>query len=364
MKKILICLFAFGSLLCGSCSDWLEVYPKNEQITANYWKAKEDVEAVLASGYSSLRACTRTLVDWGELRGASIYAYSDTKKQKLQNFQITASDALCSWASIYKILNMANSVIKYAPEVQAKDKTYMEVTMNSHLSEAYFLRGLCHFYLVRNFKEAPIVTEPYVDDSAPYDIAKSSEEDIIAQIKSDIQTALDSGAAKEFFEDDQWEGASKGRATKWALYALMADVCLWSEDYDDCIEYANQLINATATRRPVFMAVPEQWITIFTQGNSNESIFETIGTKRILPNQEKTKGPHLLTTLHSALPHHIYIQKPCAKIYIMKVSRMALVILPLPYVLNGEHMQTWMQQEQQIKNSIASGNTKDRNIRI
>ena len=31
MKKILICLFAFGSLLCGSCSDWLEVYPKNEQ---------------------------------------------------------------------------------------------------------------------------------------------------------------------------------------------------------------------------------------------------------------------------------------------------------------------------------------------
>lgn len=62
MKKILICLFAFGSLLCGSCSDWLEVYPKNEQITANYWKAKEDVEAVLASGYSSLRACTRTLV--------------------------------------------------------------------------------------------------------------------------------------------------------------------------------------------------------------------------------------------------------------------------------------------------------------
>ena len=115
-------------------------------------------------------------------------------------------------------------------EVQAKDKTYMEDTMNSHLSEAYFLRGLCHFYLVRNFKEAPIVTEPYVDDSAPYDIAKSSEEDIIAQIKSDIQTALDSGAAKEFFEDDQWEGASKGRATKWALYALMADVCLWSED--------------------------------------------------------------------------------------------------------------------------------------
>lgn len=96
MKKILICLFAFGSLLCGSCSDWLEVYPKNEQITANYWKAKEDVEAVLASGYSSLRACTRTLVDWGELRGASIYAYSDTKKTK--NYRTSRLQLLMPYA--------------------------------------------------------------------------------------------------------------------------------------------------------------------------------------------------------------------------------------------------------------------------
>ena len=39
MKKILICLFAFGSLLCGSCRDWLEVYPKNEEITAYFWES-------------------------------------------------------------------------------------------------------------------------------------------------------------------------------------------------------------------------------------------------------------------------------------------------------------------------------------
>ena len=105
-----------------------------------------------------MRACTRTLVDWGELRGASIYAYSDTKKQKLQNFQITASDALCSWASIYKILNMANSVIKYAPEVKRQDETYHEAVMNSNMAEAYFMRAWTYFTLVRNFKEVPLIS--------------------------------------------------------------------------------------------------------------------------------------------------------------------------------------------------------------
>ena len=83
---------------------------------------------------------------------------------------------------------------------------------------------------------------------SPYDIAKSSEEDIIAWIKSDIQTALDKVELLKSFEDDQWEGASKGRATKWALYALMADVQFQERKITTgCIEYANRkLINATA----------------------------------------------------------------------------------------------------------------------
>lgn len=311
MKKILLFLFISGSLLCSGCSDWLEVYPRNEQITANFWKSKEDVESVLASGYSNLRNCTPTLIAWSELRGASIYAYSDTKQQKLQNFQITASDDLCSWALFYKVLNMANSVIKYAPQVQSIDKTYLEVSMNSHLTEAYFLRGLCYFYLVRNFKEVPLVTEPYVDDSAPYDIAKSSEQDVINQIKADIKTALDTGAAKEFFENDSWE-ATKGRATKWALYALMADVCLWSEDYEGCIEYADLLINSKAIYRPVFMADPAQWFTIFNPGNSNESIFEINWNSSKYGQTDKS--PSSFFTISTSSPYQ-YTEAMCADLY-------------------------------------------------
>lgn len=275
MKKILFTLMITSSLLVSSCSDWLDILPKNEQVTADYWKAKEDVTAVLASGYYYMRTTTPFLIDWGELRGASIYAYNSTEKGKLQDFQMTASSSLCAWETFYKVMNMANSVIKYAPQVQQIDETYTEEAMRSHQTEAYFMRGLTYFNLVRNFKEVPLVLEPYIDDSAPYSIAKSTEEEIIAQIKADIQTALNSEAAKEFFDSDEWSGASKGRATKWALYALMTDVCLWSEDYDGCITYANKLINpSSGGMHPAFMTEGENWFSMFDPGNSNESIFE------------------------------------------------------------------------------------------
>ncbi|MDL2242087.1 RagB/SusD family nutrient uptake outer membrane protein, partial [Bacteroidales bacterium OttesenSCG-928-L03] len=275
MKKIIYILIVACGMSMTSCNDWLDVLPKNEQVTADYWKTKEDVEAVLASGYVYMRQTTPRLIEWGELRGASIYPYASSgARAKLHNFQLTGTEDECKWSKFYEVINMANSVLDYAPGVARIDDTYPEAAMKSHLTEAYFMRSLMYFYLVRNFQEVPLILTSYVDDSTPYSMAKSSEATIIAQIKSDIIAALTTEAAKEFFDHDNWNGASKGRATKWALYALMADVCLWSEDYDECIKYANLLIGATSAKRPVFMSIPEQWLTIYNPGNSNESIFE------------------------------------------------------------------------------------------
>lgn len=46
MKKLIYIGIMAGSLLLNSsCSDWLDLLPKNEQVTDAYWKSKEDVEA-------------------------------------------------------------------------------------------------------------------------------------------------------------------------------------------------------------------------------------------------------------------------------------------------------------------------------
>lgn len=271
MKKIILFTISILCLLfTTSCSDWLDVLPNNEQITDNYWKSKEDVEAVVASGYYYMRESVPSFVKWGELRGGAIYS-NNSSDTKLQDFNLTPSYELCGYSSLYKAIGMANSVIKYAPTVRDIDDTYYESVMNSHLCEALFIRSYCYLVLLKNYKEVPLITDAYVDDTENFDQAKSSDTLIVKQIKDDIKTALETGAAKGTYETD-WQ--TKGRATKWALYALMADVCLWNEDYDECIQYCDMILNATDSFRPVFMTNTADWFTMFYPGNSNESIFE------------------------------------------------------------------------------------------
>lgn len=255
-----------------SCNDWLELLPTNEQVTDNFWKSKEEVESVIASGYYYMRNAVPQMLQWGELRGGVLYDGSSvTAAGKVQSFDADQSNSVASYTTIYSIINMANSVLKYAPTVQASDNTYYLAVLNSHLCEAYFMRAYAYSLLVKNYKEVPLVIDAYVNDDAEFSLPKASETQIIEQIKEDCKAALATGAAKENYEVE-WQ--NKGRATKWALYALLADICLWGHDYDECIQYCNELINATGAIHPAFMRDMNEWYTMFNPGNSNESIFE------------------------------------------------------------------------------------------
>lgn len=270
-KKIIYSLAAVSMLMTAtSCNDWLDVKPNNEQITADFWKTKEDVESVVLSGYCYLSDAVPTLIKWGELRGGTFY--TTASEYKLQDFNLTPSHSICKYGTLYKVINAANSVLYYAPGVREIDGTYHESMLNAHLCEAYFLRAYCNLILMKNFREVPLVLQPYVDDTASFDIAKSSEEEVVAQIKADVMAALATGAAKSRYGDDTWE--NQGRVTKWALYALMADVCLWSEDYDTCKEYCDNILESNDNFRPAMLMDTSRWFEIFCPGNSNEGIFE------------------------------------------------------------------------------------------
>jgi hypothetical protein len=253
-----------------SCNDWLDLLPNNEQVSDDYWQSKEDVEAVLMSGYYYMRKAVPNMVYWGELRGGSFYTLSSGAQNKIQSFDILATNSMVNYTTLYQVINMANSVLDYAMSVE--DDTYFESQRQSHMCEAYFMRAFAYLTLVKNFKEVPLITQAYVSDKQDFNIPKSSEEEIIAQIKSDMEAALATGAAKTTYDND-WE--NKGRVTKYALQALMADVCLWNQDYDECIQYCNELIDCPdAGIHPAFIQSTDSWFDIFYPGNSNESIFE------------------------------------------------------------------------------------------
>lgn len=276
MKKIFSVLLISAGLCCSSCNDWLDLLPNNEQVTDQYWKSKEDVEAVIASGYYYMRQNVSKMFCFGELRGGSIFtdATWGDGTDKMQNFNIQPTANVAKYESIYQVIGMANSVLHYAASVRTLDDTYTEGALKSHLAEAYFMRAYCNFLLVRNWREVPLVLDAFVTDAANYNLPKETEENIIASIKSDLLTAIESGGAKTIYEEE-WQ--TKGRVTIWALYALMADVCLWDEDYDNAILYANMILDVPegdTSIRPRFITDPTKWFDIFYPGNSNESIFE------------------------------------------------------------------------------------------
>ena len=64
-KYLLIAVMVFMQF---SCNDWLELVPPGGLIREEFWKTKEDVEAVLMAAYSSFASMDRTLFLMGEVR--------------------------------------------------------------------------------------------------------------------------------------------------------------------------------------------------------------------------------------------------------------------------------------------------------
>jgi len=285
MKKIkiyLVIALSFTGFI--SCNNWLTLYPDNAQTTAQYWQSKQDVESVTAAGYVQLRECIKdqSLFIWGEMRGECIDIVNSTANdnikaaQKIRNEDIDPTNMYASWANLYKVIGMANSVLKYAPSVREVDPSFSLEEMNGYFSEVYFLRALAYFYLVRIYKEVPLILEPYVEDTKPVQIAKSDEATIINQIILDLKAAIPS--AKTFYPetDDTNPMNTKGRATIWSIYALLADVYLWrgddtQNDYQSCIDACNRIMNSGTQFR---LVTKDEWYSIFYPGNSDESIFE------------------------------------------------------------------------------------------
>ena len=265
MKKIhiyiLSVVFSFSAF---SCQDWMNVDPAGVQTTTTYWQTKGEVEAVLGKGYKNLRDAVETIIFWGETRGNELMI-NNTAALSIRNGDILPTNSWNDWSKMYAIIGMANSVIKYAPEVSEKDASFNEGEMRSTMAEAHFLRGLSSFYLVRMFKDVPYITEPYVTDDAEFQVGVTDGYEILRKEIAAITPYLE--YAKEFFPEVE---DTKGRATRWALYALVADMNLWIGDYKACVTACDAIINSGR----VGLIAGNTWFTNFYPGNSNESIFE------------------------------------------------------------------------------------------
>jgi hypothetical protein len=251
----------------AGCSEWLQLEPESQLTREEYWQSGDDVEAVVAGTYKEMAGIVGNLFKWGELRGDLFVPglnISPDDRRIMDGF-IYPENGLNKWGQLYRTINFANTVLKFSPIVVGRDQTFQENESKAFEAEALFLRSLCYFYLIRIYRDVPLVLEASENDAQDYYPAVSSEQDIFLQIIEDLQIAaanLPTSYAKKEYD--------KGRATKAAAYALMADIYLFFEKYQACIDACNQVIGSGLYG----LIDGEDWFMNFFPGNSNESIFE------------------------------------------------------------------------------------------
>ncbi len=254
-------------LFTVSCSkDFLELQPQQAVSTANALSTVGDFEAAIIGGYDGLshsnyygryfvlvtdimsddvkqNASANRASDWAE------YAGSSTDNNNLSGN---------IWEYAYRVIDRANRILE----------AETDANINNVLGQAYALRALVHFDLVRIYGQHYTYTAdashlgiPIVTTVDPFQKpARNTVKEVYDQVIADFNMALSliDDANNSFI------------LTKNAVKALLSRVYLYKEDWANAASMASDVINSGD-----FSLVPNgSYTDIFSLDHSSEAIFE------------------------------------------------------------------------------------------
>lgn len=275
-SKKIVALFLLVFLF-SSCEDWLDTAPERYLIKDDFWIKTEDANSALAATYSAFREGALENFVWGEIRADILMGFPGTPGDgypAIAGSDIKVRNNKVNWSKYYKTINLANTLMYYDKNILANDKSFTQEMCNAIDAEALFLRSLSYFYLVRMWKNVPLVTNASLSDTSNIYPYISTESEVIKQIIGDLLIAKDKAYTTKFMGNPKY---FKGRANKYAIMALLADVYLWNQQYQECINYCDSVSNSGLFYLMEGANTDETknlWFGIYNPGNSNESIFE------------------------------------------------------------------------------------------
>ncbi len=271
--KIKISILASSIILmigASSCSDWLDVRPEGEIILNDFWKTETDAQSVMAACYRGMiqNEYIERIFAWGELRSDNVVkgsSVSETIEDVLLQ-EIEPTHAYTKWTSFYNVINICNTFLKYAPSAQAADDNFTLESLHSMEAEVVALRSLTYFYLIRAFDKVPYITTASIDDNQNYLVGQTDQNVLIDSLISDLNSVVRYAPLRH--QDNRH---TKGRITRNAIYALLADIYLWKGDYQNCINMCEKVINDKSLE---LIDSKDFFSAVFYTGNSVETIFE------------------------------------------------------------------------------------------
>ncbi|MBD0261063.1 MAG: RagB/SusD family nutrient uptake outer membrane protein, partial [Cytophagales bacterium] len=220
----------------GACDKFLDVKPRESVSDEGTITNKLSAETAVRGVYNALAAggyYGTTFQSIGYLSGDNVqWTGSQSQVQEFINHRVNPENATVSgaWSAIYRVINRANNVIARVPLVS--DPALSPELQNQLVGEAYFLRALAYFDLVRTWGGVPLVTQPTLSAADNRGIPRSTADEVYAQVLSDLETAAPLLPAT----------TDRFRATRKTVWALQARYYLYRGDWARAEEYAGKLV--------------------------------------------------------------------------------------------------------------------------
>jgi starch-binding outer membrane protein, SusD/RagB family len=233
MKKIMI--IGLTVLLVTGCSNFLEEDFRGQVVGNESLKTVEGLDAALTGAYKGLASTWGTgflhaTAIGATMGGEDVTTHSASNKQEFREFDQFAVSAGNSrtgnlYNGCYKAIQGANNIINNY-NLTVGDQT----RINNIVGEAYFVRALSYYWLVRLYNDIPLLT------SAEFTlelltISRTEASEIYALIETDLK------AAEGLLPDAKRDA---GRPNVGSAKALLADVYLTEAGYPikDASKYA------------------------------------------------------------------------------------------------------------------------------
>jgi hypothetical protein len=257
----------------SSCADFLEIKDKREIILEDFWSEKADVDNIVAGCYSAFQTddVRKRMMIWGEFRSDNIMSgeniNSDANLFNILKENITAKNDYTTWDGFYNVINRCNTVLKYAPDVAAKDPAFTEGDLRATIAEVTALRSLAYFYLIRTFRDVPFSREAFTDDDQKMDLPATPFKEVLNNLIVDLEEIKDDAVKRYPETKNRYQ---TGRITQDAIYAMLCELYLWAEDYDNCVKYADYVIKSKQEMEEEYRKSNDR-----SMNSSNKALLET-----------------------------------------------------------------------------------------
>lgn len=242
-----------------SCTDLLNPVPVDRITDDQVLTDANSARIVLTSAYRDLANLGAPKIIAGDFTADNlIHNGTFTQYREISSKDMSSSNGSASalWGVIYSMSYIASFLSEGLPEIDISQTNAEEI-----IATASFLRAYAYFVGVYTFGGLPIVTSTNVEENRQ--IPRSSFEETLEFIESDLLFALDKLPEESF---------NSGDATNGAVKALLARFYLFKDNWSEAEKYATDVITGNGTKEYILEEEFENAIADF----STESIFEIV----------------------------------------------------------------------------------------